>query len=52
MAHDVKVTVINPLRTRRHAEEDLKRAKTDSIDAVGIARFMQEKKPATTTLPD
>jgi transposase len=52
VAHDVKVTVINPLRTRRHAEEDLKRAKTDSIDAVGIARFMQEKKPAATTLPD
>jgi len=52
VAHDVKVTVINPLRTRRHAEEDLKRAKTDSIDAVGIGRFMQEKKPAATTLPD
>ena len=52
VAHDVKVTVINPLRTRRHAEEDLKRAKTDSVDAVGIARFMQEKKPAPTTLAD
>jgi transposase len=52
VAQGVKVTVINPLRTRRHAEEDLKRAKTDAIDAVGIARFMQEKKPAPTMLPE
>jgi transposase len=51
-AHDVAVTVINPLRTRRHAEENLARAKTDAIDAVGIARYLQEKKPAPTRLAE
>jgi len=29
------VTVLNPLRTRRFAEEELQRTKTDAIDAVG-----------------
>lgn len=46
------VALINPLRTRRHAEEDLKRTKTDAIDALGIAYFAQEKRPAPTRLPD
>src|SRR5882672_6538223 len=31
--------LLNPVRTRRFAQEDLARAKTDSIDALGIARF-------------
>lgn len=39
-------SVVNPLRTRRFAEEDLTRAKTDSIDALGIARFAAIKRPA------
>jgi len=51
-AHDILVTVINPLRTRRHAEENLARAKTDAIDAAGIARYLQEKKPAPTRLAE
>lgn len=38
------VALINPLRTHRFAEEDLKRAKTDSIDALGIARFAAQKR--------
>jgi len=46
------VALINPLRTRRFAEEDLTRAKTDAIDAVGIARFAAQKKPAATRLTD
>lgn len=46
------VAVLNPLRTRRFMEVDLKRAKTDAIDAVGLARFAQEKRPASTALPD
>ena len=46
------VALINPLRTHRFAEEDLVRTKTDSIDAVGLARFGQEKRPAATLLPD
>lgn len=47
------VALINPLRTHRFAEEDLKRAKTDSIDALGIARFAAQKRleptPVVTT---
>lgn len=46
------VAVINPLRTRRYAEEELARTKTDAIDAKALARFGAEKKPATTILPD
>lgn len=52
LARGFAVALINPLRTRRHAEEDLKRTKTDSIDALGIAFFAQEKRPAPTRLPD
>lgn len=46
------VVLINPIRTRRFAEEDLQRTKTDAIDAVGIARFLQQKRPAPARLPD
>lgn len=46
------VAVLNPLRVRRFADVDLPRAKTDAIDAVAIARFGQEKRPAPTKLPD
>lgn len=46
------VAVLNPLRTRRFAQEDLRRAKTDSIDALGIARFAAQKRPARTPLFD
>lgn len=46
------VALINPLRTHRFAGEDLERTKTDAIDALGIAQFVAEKRPATTRLPD
>jgi transposase len=46
------IALLNPLRTRRFAEEDLRRAKTDAIDALGIARFAQQKRPAATPLLD
>ena len=46
------VALLNPLRTRRFAEGDLERTKTDAIDALGIARFAREKRPAATRLPD
>jgi transposase len=46
------VAVVNPLRTRRYAEEELARTKTDAIDARGLARFGAEKKPPATVLPD
>ncbi len=39
------VALINPLRTRRFAEEELERTKTDAVDAVGIARFAAQKGP-------
>jgi aryl-alcohol dehydrogenase-like predicted oxidoreductase len=44
--------VLNPLRTRRFAEEELQRTKTDAIDALGIARFAGQKRPPATQLPD
>ncbi len=47
-----QVAVVNPLRTRRYAEGNLERSKTDAIDAVGIARFAQEKKVTATRAPD
>jgi len=46
------VALINPLRTRRFAQEDLVRTKTDAIDALGLARFGQQKRPPATLLPD
>jgi transposase len=46
------IALINPLRTRRFAEEELARAKTDSVDAMQLARFGHEKKPTPTRLPD
>jgi transposase len=47
-----RVALLNPLRTNRFAGEDLRRAKTDAIDALGIARFAQQKRPTPTALPD
>jgi transposase len=45
---EFRVALVNPLRTRRFAEEDLVRAKTDRVDALGIARFGAQKRPAAT----
>jgi transposase len=46
------VALVNPLRTHRFAQEDLERTKTDSINAVGIARFAAQKRPPATRLPE
>jgi transposase len=46
------LALLNPLRTRRFAGEDLERAKTDAIDALNIARFAAQKRPAATRLPE
>ena len=46
------VALLNPLRTRRFAGEDLQRLQTDAIDAVGIARFAAHKRPPASRLPD
>ena len=46
------VALVNPLRTHRFAGVDLERTKTNAIDAMGIARFAAEKRPAVTALSD
>ena len=46
------MALLNLLRTRRFAEEELQRTKTDAIDAVGIARFAARQRPAVTQLPE
>jgi len=46
------LALLNPLRTRRFAGEDLTRTKTDAIDALAIARFGAQKRPAPTRLPE
>jgi len=52
VAHGFVVALLNPLRTARFATEDLARTKTDAIDALGIARFAAQKRPAVTRVPD
>jgi transposase len=52
VARGVAVALVNPLRTARFASEELARTKTDAIDALGMARFGAQKRPATTRLPD
>jgi transposase len=50
--HGYSIALLNPLRTSRFAGEDLVRTKTDAIDALGIARFAQQKRPAPTPVTD
>jgi transposase len=50
LAKGYAVAVLNPLRTRLFAEEELQRTKTDAIDALGIARFAAQKRPPTAQL--
>jgi transposase len=52
VAKGYAVAVLNPLRTRRFAEEELERTKTDAIDALGIARFAAQKRPAPAMPPE
>ncbi|MFY0523858.1 IS110 family transposase [Archangium gephyra] len=52
LARGYAVALINPLRTHRYAGEDLRRAKTDALDALSIARFAQEKRLQSSHLPD
>jgi transposase len=46
------VIVINPAQVRAYANAVGKKAKTDAIDAVLIAAFVQATKPAIRPLPD
>lgn len=51
-ARGFAIALLNPLRTHRFAAEDLERTKTDEVDALQIARFAAQKRPAVTVLPD
>lgn len=51
-AHGWRVALVNPLRTARYMAEELARTKTDALDAVGLARFGQEKRPAPVPVTD
>lgn len=42
------VTVINPVRTKAFAKTELRRAKTDAVNAKDIAQFMVEKRPVSS----
>lgn len=42
------VTVINPVQTKAHAKTELRRAKTDPVNAKDIALFMVEKRPTSS----
>jgi transposase len=42
---DFALTVINPIRTRAFAKAELRRAKTDPVNAKDIGLFMAEKRP-------
>ena len=50
VATDHPVALLNPLRSRRFQDQDLPRTRTDAIDALGLARFAREKRPAPTRL--
>jgi transposase len=51
-ARGFTIALVNPLRTQRFAEEELRRTKTDAIDALGLAHFGLQKRPPATRLPD
>ncbi len=42
---DCQLVVINPLKTHAFAKTELRRAKTDPVDARDIAQYLVEKKP-------
>lgn len=44
------LVLVNPLRTHRFGEEDLRRGKTDRVDAKMIACFGAQKRPNATVL--
>lgn len=51
-ARGFAIALVNPLRTQRFAEEELRRTKTDAIDALGLAAFGRQKRPPPTRVPD
>lgn len=49
---EVKLTLINPLQTKRFKDLELKRIHTDAADCKNIARYMATIKPEPTRLTD
>ena len=47
-----RIALLNPVRTARFAEEEMRRTKTDALDALGIARFAQQKRPVVAPVPE
>lgn len=52
VARGFAVVLLNPIQTRRFADSELARTKTDKIDAMTIARFAAQRRPAATAMPD
>lgn len=52
LANGHPLVVLNPLQSARFQQENLTRTKTDGIDALGLARLAQQKRPQPTRLPD
>lgn len=46
------IHLVNPARTSRFAEEELRRTKTDDLDAVSIGKFAAQKRLEASRLPD
>lgn len=51
VAEGFSISLLNPLRARRFAEQEMQRTKTDHIDALGIARFAAQKRPKPMAIP-
>ena len=49
---ETEVALVDPSQTHHFAAQDGRRAKTDAIDALGIARFCAVHKPPTSGLPN
>lgn len=50
VAEGFAVALVNPLRTHHFASAELARTKTDALDALALARFAAEKRPAPTRI--
>lgn len=48
----LRVALVNPRRTHAFAKEELARTKTDSVDALLIAKFCRQKRPRAVGLVD
>jgi Transposase len=52
VARGLPVAILNPLQSARFQQETLARTRTDALDALGLARLGQQKRPPPATLPD